>query len=584
MKLRWMSQRQDSGLASRLARELGVTRLLAQCLINRDLTSAPRAQSFLAPRLRDLADPFLLPDMERAVDRLLAARESGEPLVIYGDYDVDGVTATALLTDVLEQLNWRVSRFVPRRMDEGYGLSPDGVANCLQQSPATLLIAVDCGSTAADTIRHLRCRGVDVVVLDHHQLCGQPPDAAALVNPRLGGEGAHGTELCSVGLCFKLAHALVKRGRQLGLPEAASFDLRTLLDLVALGTLADLVPLRAENRILVRAGLDRLNQTQRPGLQALCEVAQITTTIGSYEVGFLLAPRLNAAGRLEDACEALDLLLADEYATASRLAQSLDERNRQRQQIEKAMADKVLRELEARFDPANDFVIVEGEMPWHIGVVGIVASRVLQKYYRPTIIMGGDGNAWRGSGRSIEGFDLAAALRECDELLLRHGGHAMAAGLSISPGNLVELRARLNQLARARLLPEQLQPPLRLDAAVALADLTEEQVLELDRLRPTGQGNPPVQLVVNRLAHERPPQRVGRERQHAKFWVTDGRVTREAIWYCAGERPVPEGFFDLACVPHLHRFNGRTSVQLKVLDWRSSHSCPGAGADGRVQD
>src|SRR5690606_11319062 len=293
-------------------------------------------------------------------------------------YDVDGVTATALLTEVLEQLNWRVSRFVPRRLDEGYGLSPDGVENCLQQSPATLLIAVDCGSTATDTIRHLRHRGVDVVVLDHHQLCGPAPDAAALVNPRLAGEGAHGTELCSVGLCFKLAHALVKRGRQLGIPETQCFDLRTLLDLVALGTLADLVPWRGENRILVRAGLDRLNQTQRPGLQALCEVAQITTTIGSYEVGFLLAPRLNAAGRLEDACEALDLLLAEDYSTASALARSLDERNRRRQQIERAMADQVINALDASFNPATDYVIVQGDHPWHIGVVGIVASRVLQ--------------------------------------------------------------------------------------------------------------------------------------------------------------------------------------------------------------
>ncbi|MBL9135241.1 MAG: single-stranded-DNA-specific exonuclease RecJ [Verrucomicrobiales bacterium] len=572
MNHRWLLSSPDPEQARALARSLGVSPLFAQCLINRDFSTVETASAFLTPRLRDLQDPYLLPDMGVAVDRLLQARQNSELVVIYGDYDVDGVTSTALLLETLEILGWRVARFLPNRRDEGYGLSHDGVENCLGQFPVGLLLAVDCGSTAVEAIRQLGARGVDVVVLDHHQIANPPPTAKALVNPRVGGDRAHGTELCSVGLSFKLAHALVKRGRELQWPAALSFDLKTLLDLVALGTIADLVPLRAENRILVRAGLDGLNTTQRPGLQALCEVAQITQTIGGYEVGFLLAPRLNAAGRLEDACEALDLLLAEDYASATRIAQSLDSRNRQRQQIEKVMAEQVIGSLDARFDPERDLVIVEGEGLWHIGVVGIVASRVLQRYYRPTIIMGGDGASWRGSGRSIEGFDLAAALRECDGLLLRHGGHAMAAGLSIAPENLTMLRDRLNALARHALSPDQLRPPLRLDAVVGLSQLTEEQLVELDRLRPTGQGNPPVQLVVGGLNHDRTPQRVGRERQHAKFWVTDGRVTREAIWYGAGDREVPKANFDLACVAHLHEFNGRRSVQLKVLDWRAGQA------------
>lgn len=570
MKYRWLLAPPQPEAASQLAHDTGVSSLLAQCLINRSLASPTEASAFLDPKLRDLADPFQLPNMAAAVDRLFAAHRARERVVIYGDYDVDGVTSTALVSEVFSRLGWEVAQFLPHRMDEGYGLSPDGVEHCLKQHPASLILAVDCGSTATLTVEKLRAAGVDVIVLDHHQIADPPPPATALVNPRINGGQAHGTELCSVGLAFKLAHALVKRGREIGLDAALTFDLRPLLDLVALGTIADLVPLRGENRILVRAGLERLNQTQRPGLQALCEIAQITSSIGSYEVGFLLSPRLNAAGRLEDACEALDLLLAEDFAAAARIAQSLDNRNRQRQQIEKAMADQVITALDARFDPAVDFVIVEGEMPWHIGVVGIVASRVLQRFYRPTIIMGGDGAAWRGSGRSIEGFDLAAALRECDHLLIKHGGHAMAAGLSVPPDNLVALRTRLNEIARDRLTPEQLLPPLRLDAEVTLHEMSAEQINELDRLRPTGQGNPPVQLIVTGLRHDRPPQRVGRERQHAKFWVTDGRVTREAIWYGGGERPVPEGEFDLACVAHIHEFNGRRSVQLKVLDWRPS--------------
>ncbi|MGE3309422.1 MAG: single-stranded-DNA-specific exonuclease RecJ [Limisphaerales bacterium] len=568
MKYRWLLAPPRPEEALRLSREIGISPLLGQCLINRDFSTGEAVSAFLNPRLRDLGDPFLLPNMRTAVDRLYQAHARGEALVIYGDYDVDGVTSTALLIEFLERLGWQVSHFLPHRMDEGYGLSPEGVENCLNQHPVSLILAVDCGSTAVEPIAKLRSRGVDVIVLDHHQIASPPPDATALVNPRVAGDGSPGMELCSAGLAFKLAHALLKRGRELGIEAATEFDIRLLLDLVALGTIADLVPLRRENRILVRAGLDRLNQTQRPGLQALCEIAQITTTIGGYEVGFLLAPRLNAAGRLEDACEALDLLLADDYSLAADIARSLDARNRQRQQIEKAIADEVLGALDSRFNPETDYVIVEGQMPWHIGVVGIVASRVLQRFYRPTIIVGGDGEACRGSGRSIEGFDLAAALRNCDELLLRHGGHAMAAGLSLAPGNLDALRTRLNELARTALRPEQLNPPLRLDAHAALSELTEEQLVELDRLRPTGQGNPPVQIIVPNLAHDRPPQKVGRERQHAKFWVTDGRVTREAIWYAAGDRPIPTGRFDLACVPHVHEFNGRRSVQLKVLDWR----------------
>jgi len=572
MKYRWLLAPHRPEEALRLSHEASISPLLAQCLINRDFATPEAVDGFLNPRLRDLADPFLLPNMGTAVDRLFRARSQGEALVIYGDYDVDGVTSTALLIEFLERLGWQVSHFLPHRMDEGYGLSPEGVENCLNQHPVTLILAVDCGSTAVEPIARLRTRGVDVIVLDHHQIASPPPDATALVNPRVAGEGTSGMELCSAGLAFKLAHAILKRGRELGIQAAIDYDLKLLLDLVALGTIADLVPLRRENRILVRAGLDRLNQTQRPGLQALCEIAQITSTIGGYEVGFLLAPRLNAAGRLEDACEALDLLLADDYPRAAGIARSLDARNRQRQQIEKAIADEVISALDARFNPQTDFVIVEGQMPWHIGVVGIVASRVLQRFYRPTIIVGGDGEACRGSGRSIEGFDLADALRHCDGLLLRHGGHAMAAGLSVNPCNLDALRIRLNELARTTLRPEQLHPPLRLDTYVGMAELTEEQIVELDLLRPTGQGNPPVQIIVPNLAHDRPPQKVGRERQHAKFWVTDGRVTREAIWYAAGNRPVPAGRFDLACVPHVHEFNGRRSVQFKVLDWRPAQA------------
>lgn len=579
MKCRWSLAPSQPALAGFLADKLGLSPLLAQCLLNRGFSEPDPIHRFLQPRLSHLADPFLLPDMPAAVDRLFAARARAEPLVIFGDYDVDGVTSTALLGEVLRALGWTVHHYLPHRMDEGYGLTQSAVENCLRRFPVPLLLAVDCGSTAVDAIGWLRAQGVEVIVLDHHQISHPAPAATALVNPHRDQapdlKPAHRfTELCSVGLAFKLAHALVKRGRQTGLPGADGFDLRPWLDLVALGTIADLVPLTGENRILVSAGLERLNTTRRPGLLALRNVAGITGRIAGYEVGFQLAPRLNAAGRLETAEESLQLMLARDLEAAEPLAGSLDACNRERQTIERHIAAQAAGAVRARFNPDTDYVIVEGQLLWHIGVVGIVASRVLQEFYRPTIILGGDAEVWRGSGRSIEGFDLAAALRQCDDLLLRHGGHAMAAGLSLRPENLDALRARLNDLARRTLTPAQLQPTLRLDAEVSLPELSLDRLQELGQLQQTGIGNPPVHFCARHLTHQRPLQRIGAGRKHAKLWVTDGRAMREAVMWGVGDGPLPVGRFDLAFAPQLNEFNGTVGVQLKVLDWRPAHIEP----------
>ena len=568
MKFRWMLAPSQPLLAETLAAELNISPLLAQCLFNRGYRETAAMETFLAPRLKNLDDPFLLPGMGVAVERLFRAREQNEPLVIFGDYDVDGVTSTALLAEVLRNLGWVVDLYLPHRRDEGYGLSRDGVENCLKKFPVKLLLAVDCGSTAVETIAGLREHGVDVIVLDHHQVSHPAPAAVALVNPHLAVvNGAAFCELCSAGLAFKLAHALVKRGRETGLPGAADFDLKPLLDLVALGTIADIVPLVGENRILVATGLEKLGVTRRPGLVALKEVAQCPPQPGVYEVGFQLAPRLNAAGRLETAEAALNMVLARDLKTAAPLARDLDLRNRERQQLERSISEEVIGALRSKFDARKDFVIVEGRMEWHIGVVGIVASRVLQQFYRPTFILGGDGQLWRGSGRSIAGFDLAAALRECDDLLVRHGGHTMAAGVTIHPDRLDAFRARLNELARCSLRAEDLQPPLRLDAEVALSDISLATLAELDRLKPTGQGNPSVQFCVRGVTQSRPSQRMGAGKQHVKLWVTAGAVTRECVWWNVGDQAMPVGKFDLAVAPAVNEFNGRTTVQLKLLDW-----------------
>jgi single-stranded-DNA-specific exonuclease len=584
VKFRWSSAPAQPLVARQLAESARIPLLLAQCLLNRGLSEPATASAFLQPRLKHLADPFLLPNMAAVVERLFQARERNQPLVIFGDYDVDGVTSTALLLEVLRSLGWTVHHYLPHRMDEGYGLSQDAVENCLKQFPVPLLLAVDCGSTTVASIAWLRDQGVDVIVLDHHQVSSPAPAATALVNPHLttsshvsapcnsinpfNSAPTPFTELCSVGLAFKLAHALLKRGRETGLPGAADFDLRPLLDLVALGTIADIVPLTGENRPLVAAGLERLNTTRRPGLIALKRVAQSPALLGPHDVGFQLAPRLNAAGRLETAEEALRLLLACDLAVAMPIAQSLDACNRERQTIERAIAEEVIGAVRPTFNAETDFVIVQGQLAWHIGVVGIVASRVVQQFYRPAIILGGNDGEFRGSGRSIAGFDLAAALRQCDDLLLRHGGHAMAAGLSIHPANLDAFRARINALARRTLTPEELRAPLRLDAEVRLPELTLESVTTFGQLQPTGLGNPPVQLFARNVGQQRPPMRMGAEKRHLKMWVTDGAVTCEAVWWGAGDQPLPADRFDLAFAPQINDYNGRRTVQLKVLDWR----------------
>ncbi len=554
-----------------LIRELGLSPLAAQCLVNRGLDSPGSVQAFLDPRLKSLADPLLIPNMAAAVERLLVEREAGRRLTVFGDYDVDGVSATAILKLGLQHLGWAVNTYLPHRMEEGYGLTQVGVENCLEQFPVSLLLAVDCGSSAVEPVAWLKSRGVDVLVLDHHQVSSPAPAVLALVNPQLGLPGEPSfRELCSAGLAFKLLHAVVKIGRDRGLAGFDVFDLRTVLDLVALGTVADLVPLMGENRILVTAGLQRLGDTKRPGLVALKAVAGVESPVGVSEVGFQLGPRLNAAGRLETAEAALELLLARDLATAEPLARALDVTNRERQTLERQMADAAVEQVRARFDPMRDYVIVEGQPEWHIGVVGIVASRVLREFHRPTLILGGDNEHWRGSGRSIPGFDLAAALRECSGLLVRHGGHAMAAGITMEPAQLNAFRERMNALARSALSEEMLIPELRLDASIVLADLTLAAITELNRLEPFGQQNPPVQVCVTGVRITGTPVRLGKNRQHLKLCLTDGKTQVDALWWNAGDAALPEGFIDVAGVPQINDFVRRKTIQLKWLDWRPS--------------
>ena len=574
MKRRWLIAPPDSALQRQLSDALHISPALAQVLINRGHRTLESAARFLKPRLADLSDPFLLPDMKPAVARVFAAIERREKIVIFGDYDVDGVTATAQLCQLLRALGAEVGCYLPNRMEEGYGLSQGAMEACVAAQQPKLLIAVDCGTTAAAQIEWLASRGVETIVLDHHEMPegSKPPRCVALVNPKREGSETPWHHLASAGLAFKFGHALLKEGRNQNLPAASAVDLKQWLDLAAIGTIADIVPLVGENRLIAAAGLPQIAATQRVGLRALLDVAQIRPPVTPYHVGFGIGPRLNAAGRLQDAEKALELLLSDDRAKSLELARWLDGNNRERQAIEKQIAEEATKRTAQDFHAHRDYVIVQADAAWHIGVVGIVASRVLRTFYRPTIIIGGappeaTGDGWRGSGRSIEGYDITAGLALCRELLLRFGGHEMAAGLSVAPENVAKLREALNEHARQAIPAEALVPAWRLDAELSFGELNEELVEELSQIEPTGQENPKPLFCARGVRIRNEPRVVGKTGEHLKLWLTDGRNSFDAIGFGMGKREFKAGdVVDIVFAPEINEYEGRRSVQLKLQD------------------
>ena len=558
-----------------LASALRLPLPLAHVLVHRGFRDAESAARFLNPQLRHLADPFKLPDMAAAVDRIFDAIKRKQRIVIYGDYDVDGVTSSALLIRVLRAAGAAVDNFLPHRMDEGYGLSVDGIERCLREHTPQLLIAVDCGTSSAHEIADLKRRGVDVIVLDHHEPPAELPECVALVNPKMVGQASRLSNsestdrrdacptwfpLASVGVSFKLAHALQKRGRERRLKWAEALDLREHLDLAAVGTVADVVPLVGENRILVKAGLKYLPHTKKIGLRALLEVADVPDEVEPYHIGFRIGPRLNAAGRLGDAMAALELLLTEDPVRAMELARMLNEHNAERQHIEERIIEQAL--AQAAEHP-NDRVLVLANDEWHVGVIGIVASRIAQEFYRPAVVIGKDG---KGSCRSISGFSIVEALHECAPLLERFGGHEMAAGLSVKAGNISSLRRELNEVAMRRLKDEDLVPRVVIDARAQLEELGEDFFANLDRFEPCGQDNPSPVFVVLGVRLRGTARVMGKN--HLKFLVTDGETTTEAIWWGGADRELPTGPLEVVFHAELHEYGGRQTVRLKVKDVR----------------
>lgn len=552
---RWiLSNGVESSGAPALSQVCGLP-CIARLLQRKGLLSAAQATGFLRPRLSSLGDPFLLPNMGAAVDRIFRALNGGERIVLYGDYDVDGVTSLALLHEVLCAYGAKPALFLPSRMDEGYGLSGAAIERCWQAHRPQLLIAVDCGTSSCDEIADIHSRGAEVIVLDHHEPKTELPDCVALVNPKAVRDSDF-RYLCSVGIVFKLAHALLKTRPLVG------FDLRRHLDLVALGTVADIVPLEAENRILVHHGAREIARRRLSGLSKLMDVAGVRPPIMAEHIAFRLGPRLNAAGRLTTAEKALRLLLSNDEMEAAMLAAELDGQNAQRQNVEREIVLAAEEQITAQ-NLADASAIVLGQRGWHSGVLGIVASRLAKKYHRPALLIGFDESGLgKGSGRSIAGLSLVTALARRGDLLEKFGGHEMAAGLTIREENFAAFRETFQETCRGLLTAEYLEPRLQLDDEIALCDLTGDLLRWHELLQPFGHGNPQPLFFAREVEPVAPPQIV--KENHLILRVRQKGRHQRAIFFGGAEDPLPEPPWDLAFRICGDEYEGEIRLQMQV--------------------
>ncbi len=550
--------------------------LLRQILYNRGLQTAEEAIDWLKAEPPAGAAPEIMIGMPQAVARIVAALQRGEPIAVYGDYDADGVTATALLVQALQSLvrllhpqtdaevvQARARGYIPNRFEEGYGLNKEAL-NTLWQEGVRLVITVDCGIRSIPEAEHARLLGLDLIITDHHHPSGEIPPALAVINPKQPGDPYLYKDLAGVGLAYKLAQALITAfSRQNGFDSLP--DPEQYLDLVALGTVADLAPLKGENRSLVRAGLRWMRRSQRQGLRSLMGVAGIRPErINAWDLGFVLGPRLNAAGRLDSALAAFQLLCTQDVYEAGRLAQQLDNQNRERQ--------KVTREIQ---EQAEKMAVADGQVPlvlfaahpdFNPGVVGLAASRLAEQYYRPAIIANQGEEFTIASCRSIPEFHITDALDRCAELMERHGGHAAAAGFKIRTSRLNELKERLFRIADEQLAGLELRPAMWAEAETPLSELSPELFRILENLQPTGFDNP-LPSFVTRDLQVRSCRSVGRDGTHLKLNVTDGHVWFDAIAFRQGHwlGKIPPKV-DLLYTFEENEYNGQVTYQLNVKD------------------
>jgi single-stranded-DNA-specific exonuclease len=563
----WKVKESDHSLSAALAREVSISGFLATLLLNRGISGADSAGRFLSSSLAEIRDPFLLLGMSSAVDRLSAAVVQGERVCVYGDYDVDGVSAVALLISFFRELGLDCFYHIPDRLSDGYGLSRDGVETVAALG-ARIIITVDCGITAVAEARFCSDLHMDLVITDHHTPGSKIPEAFAVINPHQPGCRFPSKTLAGVGVAFYLLIALRNRLRKDGFFTGRSEpDLRDYLDLVALGTIADIVPLVDENRVFVKYGLEKLANSKRAGIQALKEVSGVFGPVSCGQVGFRLAPRLNAAGRLEDASLGVELLLCNESVKAACIARQLDTSNQERQEIEQSILSDALEAVTVsdHFIAMKSIVLASSD--WHPGVIGIVASRMVDLFHRPTILIAFQNGVGRGSGRSIPGFHLLEALSACSGQLLKFGGHKYAAGLSIDEKMMENFVSMFDETARGLLADHDLVPVLSIDAELSPEAITLDLEETIALLAPFGAGNPePVFILKDATVLDR---RILKER-HLKLRLTAGGIPFEAIGFnmSRGET-VPEKL-DIAFSLDFNIWNGRKRVQLRMKDYREA--------------
>ena len=559
MQKRWIFPGEaNAGAVASVRGEMELPAFLAHLLVRRGFSDATSADAYLNPRMRSLSAPELLPGIDVAVRRVLEALRNNERMVLYGDYDVDGITSLTILARVFKAYGADVPCFLPLRAEEGYGLSEAGVERCLGMHSPQLLLAVDCGTTSVREIARLRARGVDVVVLDHHEPAPERPDCTALVNPKCGADFHY---LCSAGVVFKLAHAMVKAHPIPGL------DLREYLDLVALGTVADIVPLVGDNRVFVSHGLRRMEHTRWVGLEALRRVSGAGSPVRAGDIGFRMGPRINAAGRLGPATEALRLLLTDDAREADRLAAGLDANNRERQGVERQVVMDAEDWVARNFKPGADATIVAGSREWHIGVIGVVASRIMRQYHRPTFVIGFDeSGAGKGSGRSIEGLSLVGLLRDCAGHLEKYGGHEMAAGISLNEERLPAFREAFEAAARGIATEDMLTPRLMLDCELELGDIDDAVLRSQDLFEPFGAANPQPVMFSRGVKPSGAP-RVMKEK-HLRIDLECGRRRVTAVFFNAPVDAMPRPPWDIAYTLDWNFWQGRAEPQLRIVEVR----------------
>jgi single-stranded-DNA-specific exonuclease len=560
---RWIIARAEQEAAAAIPwTEICGLPCIAELLKRKGFVCADEVNAFLQPRLRSLSDPFLLPNMAAAVTRILRAIDDRERIVLFGDYDVDGVTSLALLAEMLRSYGADPELFLPLRMEEGYGLSQESVERCCQQHHPQLLIAVDCGTSSLAEIGHLKSSGVDVIVLDHHEPKAALPDCIAIVNPKIEADCTF-QYLSSVGIVFKLCHALLKTR------PAPGFDLKANLGLVALGTVADIVPLQKENRIFVQSGMKEIARSQRPGIRKLMEVAAVRSPLTSEDIGFRLGPRLNAAGRLATAEKALRLLLTRDEAEATELATLLDSQNRERQGVERKIFGEAEELLATTFNPQTDAAIVLGAREWHPGVLGIVASRLARKYNRPTIMVAFDSNGLgKGSGRSIEGLSLVEALGHCEQWLEKFGGHEMAAGLTVREDQFPAFADAFRQAASKLLSDDQLRPRLKIDHELAFSELNGDLLRWHQVLEPFGNGNVQPMFFARAVEPTVPPQIL--KEKHLVLRLRQKNHFQRAIFFDGALSELPKAPWDMAFRVNADEYEGETRLQIHVEALRAA--------------